>query len=126
MLRSFDERGHSYSGYSLILEGVTGREKREFAVGIGKATQAKFRLRVRDEVSGQGVPVADPRREPVELYRVNELRVIRRGGGEDWIPPPWYGTPSDLEVYRERGYGRLSARTCKSKCRSCIWGGGWR
>ena len=122
MVRSFDERGHSYLGYSLILEGVIGGEEREFTVGIGKAMQAKFRLRVGDEVSGRGVPVADPRREPVELYRVSKLRVVRRGEDKDWIPPPWYGVPPDLEVYRERGHRRLSARTYKSKCRSCIWG----
>ena len=122
MVRSFDERGHSYLGYSLIIEGVIGGEEREFTVGIGKATQAKFRLRVGDELMGRGVPVADPRREPVELYRVSKLRVLYRGGDEDWVPPPWHGVPPALEVYRQRGHRRLSARTYNSKCRSCIWG----
>lgn len=122
MLRSFDERGRSYLGYTLILEGVIGGEEREFTVGMGEATQRKFEFRVGDEVSGQGVPVADRRREPVELYRASRLKVLHRGEEEDGVPPPWHGVPPDLEVYRQRGCRRLSARTYGSKCRSCIWG----
>jgi hypothetical protein len=120
--RSFDERGHSYLGYCLALEGVIGGETREFSVGIGKATQAKHGFRVDDEVSGQGVAVADSRKEPVELYRASKLRVLRRGEAEDWVPPPWHGVPPALETYKGRGHRRLSARTYGSKCRTCIWG----
>jgi hypothetical protein len=122
LTRSFDERGHSYLGYCLFLEGVVGGEGREFSVGIGKVAQAKQAFRVGDEASGQGVPVADSRKEPVELYRASKLRVVRRAEGEDWVPPPWHGVPPDLETYRWRGHRRLSARTYSSRCRSCIWG----
>lgn len=122
LTRSFDERGHSYLGYNLLLEGVVGEESREFSVGIGKVAQSKHALRVGDEVSGAGVPVADRRRETVELYRASKLRVIRRFEVEDGTPPPWHGVPPELETYRWRGHRRLSARTYGSRCRSCIWG----
>ena len=120
-MRSFDERGHSYLGYSLVLEGVIGGEEREFSVGIGKAAQDKHAFRVSDEVSGRGIAVADSRKEPVEFYRASKLRVLQRVE-EDWVPPPWHGAPPDLQTYRWRGHRRLSARTYGSKCRSCIWG----
>jgi hypothetical protein len=121
LTRSFDERAHSYLGYSLILGGVIGGEEREFSVGIGKVAQDKHAFRVGDEVSGRGIAVADSRKEPVELYRASKLRVLWRVEG-DWTPPPWHGVPPDLETYRRRGHRRLSARTYDSRCRSCIWG----
>jgi hypothetical protein len=121
LTRSFDERGHSYLGYSLILEGVIGGERREFSVGVGKVAQAKHGFRVGDLVSGQGVAVADSRMQPVELYRASRLRVHERVEA-GWEPPPWRGVPPDLETYRWRGHRRLSARTYSVKCRTCIWG----
>lgn len=122
LTRSFDERGHSYLGYSLVLDGVIAGERREFSVGIGKAAQGKHAFRVGDEVSGRGVPVADDRREPVELYRASKLKVLERAERHDESPPPWHGVPPDLETYRWRGHRRLSARTYNTKCRSCVWG----
>ena len=48
LLRSFDERSHSYLGYSLLIEGrISGREA-QFRIGIGKAAQAKNQFRARD------------------------------------------------------------------------------
>jgi len=120
--RSFDERGHSYLGYCLVIEGLIDGETHQFSVGIGKAAQAKHRFQVGDEVSGQSVPVADPRKEPVEFYRASKLQVLEHGGGPAEEPPPWHGVPPDLETYRSRGHRRLSARTYASKCTSCIWG----
>jgi hypothetical protein len=78
LTRSFDERGHSYLGYCLYLEGIIGDESRPFSVGIGPATQQKHQFQVGDEVSGESVPVADKRREPVETYRARKLRVWQR------------------------------------------------
>ncbi len=121
LTRSFDERYHSYLGYSLILEGMIDGETREFSVGIGKSAQATHAFRVGDEVSGRGVAVADSRKEPVELYRASKLQVLHRAGDE-WVPPPWQGVPPDLETYRWRGHRRLSARTYSTRCRGCIWG----
>jgi hypothetical protein len=120
--RSFDERGHSYLGYCLVIEGLIDGETRQFSVGIGKAAQAKHRFQVGDEVSGQSVPVADPRKEPVEFYRASKLQVLERSSEPAGEPPPWHGVPPDLETYRWRGHRRLSARTYASKCTSCIWG----
>ena len=39
--RSFDQRGHSYLGYSLIIDGRIGDEQRQFSVGLGKAAYQK-------------------------------------------------------------------------------------
>lgn len=121
LTRSFDERYHTYLGYSLILVGVIDGEKREFSVGIGKAAQAKHAFGVGDEASGRGITVADSRKETVELYRASELKVLH-SADYDWIPPPWHGVPPELEMYRCRGHRRLSARTYDTRCRSCIWG----
>jgi hypothetical protein len=122
LLRSFDERGHSYLGYCLTLDGIIDDQTREFSIGIGKVAQQKHQFRVGDEISGNSVPVADARREPVEFYRTSKLRVLRRGSEEQEKPPPWHGVPPDLETYRWRGHRRLSARTYNSKCKNCIWG----
>ncbi|MFW6136094.1 MAG: hypothetical protein ACOC7N_04660 [Chloroflexota bacterium] len=120
--RSFDERYHTYLGFCLVLEGKVGGESRQFSVGLGKVTQEKYEFRVGDEVRGTSVPVADPRKEPVELYRASKLQVGERGAMKAESPPPWHGVPPDLETYRERGHRRLSARTYQAKCTTCIWG----
>ena len=122
LARSFDERYHSYSGYCLFLNGIVGGEEREFSVGIGKVAQAKHQLQVGDEVSGEAVPVADPRREPVEFYRASKLRLLVRATATDVTPPPWHDVPPDLETYRARGHRRLAARTFDTWCKSCLWG----
>ena len=122
LTRSFDERGHSYLGYCLVVEGVIGDEPGEFSIGIGKAVQQKHQFQVGDEVCGESVPVADPRREPVEHYRTSKLKVLRRNVAAGWNHPPWHGVPPDLETYRRRGHRRLSARTYSSRCTSCYWG----
>ncbi len=119
--RSFDERTHSYLGYSLVIEGIIGSEARVFSIGIGKVTQKKYQFHVGDRVSGLSVPVADARMEPVEFYRTSKLDLVQRDEA-NFDPPPWHGVPPDLETYRWRGHRRLSARTYKSKCANCIWG----
>ncbi len=62
------------------------------------------------------------RRRRADLYKVSRLRVIARGGEAVASPPPYVGVPPALEVYRERGHRRLSARTYATKCSTCIWG----
>jgi hypothetical protein len=140
--RSFDQRSHTYQGYTLIVDGeIDGEANRAvdgeaegaahgaaqgavegdidrgsdtategavggeadtaavgavddgadgvpgvFAVGIGKAAQAKHRFRAGDEASGEALPVPDPRREAVDYYKASRLRVTNRSqdaGAED-------------------------------------------
>lgn len=45
LMRSFDERSHSYLGYVLRVEGTIEDEPGEFLIAIGKALQAKHRFR---------------------------------------------------------------------------------
>ena len=122
LTRSFDERHHSYLGYVLFVRGTVAGEAREFSVGIGKSAEAKHGFRVRDEVSGEAVAVANPEMEPAEFYKASALRVLARGAEASVSPPPWLGAPPALETYRARGHRRLDARTYEAKCRACIWG----
>lgn len=122
LFRSFDERGHNYLGYCLLVKGVIGVESRVFSVGLGKVTQQRLQFQVGDVASGVSVPVADARREPVEYYRASKLKVLQRMVEPRPDPPPWHGIPPDLETYFWRGHRRLSARTYNSRCTTCIWG----
>jgi len=123
LTRSFDERSHTYLGYSLRIKGVIGSEEREFLIGIGKAAQAKYALRAGDVVSGESEAVADSRLEAVEFYKTSKLRLLNRAIREPGTPPPpWHGVPPELSVYRERGHRRLDAHTYQAKCTRCLWG----
>ena len=122
LLRSFDERSHSYLGYVLRVRGSMNDEQREFAVAVGKGAHEKHQFRIGDEVSGFCVPVADPRLETAEFYKASGLTIIVRGEESTGKPPPFPGIPPPLEEYRARGHRRLAARTYKSKCTTCIWG----
>jgi len=120
--RSFDQRSHTYLGYALRVCGNVGAEAREFLVGIEEGAHAKHPLRVGDTVSGEALPVGDPRLETVEFYKVSNLKVTVRAVQEEPPPPPWHGVPPPLSVYRERGHRRLAARTYEEKCKTCLWG----
>ena len=122
LTRSFDQRSHTYLGYTLKLRGRVGSEAREFLVGVGQVAHAKHHFQAGTLVSGEALPVADPRLETVDLYRVSKLKVGLPEGEEQQLPPPWRGVPPPLAVYRERGHRRLADRTFKSRCASCIWG----
>ena len=120
--RSFDQRSHSYLGYVLQVRGSLDGEAGEFVVAIGKAAQEKHGFRAGDQVEGKGVPVADTRLETADLYKAGALKVLARGPGPAGDPPPFFGSPPVLEVYRERGHRRLAARTFSTKCSTCVWG----
>ncbi len=122
LLRSFDQRSHSYLGYVLGVDGMIGNAEREFLVGIGKGAQAKHEFRVGDVVSGQCQPVEDERTETAEFYKVSKLKLLERGEEQEGQAAPWFGVPPDLQTYRARGHRRLDARTYKGECSSCIWG----
>jgi hypothetical protein len=53
------------------LKGTIGDEPGEFIIAIGKAAQAKHRFQAGMEVSGQAVPVPDPRLETAGFYKVS-------------------------------------------------------
>jgi len=122
LMRSFDERSHSYLGYVLGVRGVVGDDDREFLVAIGKAAQAKHGFRVGQRVRGESLPVADPRLETAEFYKTSGLRIVEEGPVSDADQPPWHGVPPTLEVCRERGHRRLDARTFTARCSTCMWG----
>jgi hypothetical protein len=122
LTRSFDQRSHTYLGYNLTIEGIVGGEDRTFTVGIGKGAQAKHQFRAGDIATGSSEMVQDLRSEVVEYYRTSELKMVANRTEPQDPPPPWQGTPPELEVYRQRGHRRLDPRVFESKCRVCIWG----
>lgn len=122
LTRSFDQREHSYLGYVLTLQGTIGSEQREFIVAIGEGAHAEHQFRVGDFVSGEGVPVAEPRTEIAELYKVSKVVLSERGSLARSEPPPWSGISPPLPTYRERGHRRLAAKTYAGACKGCIWG----
>jgi hypothetical protein len=74
--RSFDQRSHTYLGYALRVRGNIGSEVREFLVGVGEGAHAKHQFQVSDTVSGEALPVADPRLETVEVNPVLPLAPV--------------------------------------------------
>jgi hypothetical protein len=122
LTRSFDQRSHTYLGYSLKVRGRVGSEPREFLVGVGQGAHTRHHFRTGNAVSGDALPIADPRLETVEFYKVSKLKVGLPEPEDEITPPPWRGVPPPLEVYRERGHRRLAARTFQEKCWSCFWG----
>ncbi len=122
LTRSFDQRSHTYQGYVLSIVGTIGNEQRKFLVAVGKAAHEKHQFRRGDSVSGQGVLVADSRFEIADLYKISKLSVAARATNTPDHPPPWYGIPPPLTVYRERGHRRLAVRTYETACGGCIWG----
>jgi hypothetical protein len=123
LLRSFDERHHNYLGYALRVLGTIDGEHRQAWLGVGPAAHEKHRFEVGQEVRGRAQPVADPKAEPVDFYKVTGAAVEASVGSPVPAPPPWHGIAPRIEVYRERGHRRLAARTWASAaCSSCIWG----
>ena len=57
LTRSFDERYHTYLGYSLRIQGQIDGESGEFLIGIGKAAEAKHQFRAGVTIIGRSVPV---------------------------------------------------------------------
>lgn len=121
LLRSFDESSHTYLGYAIKLEGEMDSEDAIFSIGIGKAANAKHQFQVNDVISGECLPVPHPELEPVEFYKVSKMKLISRSPDQGSKSQPWELVPPELEVYRERGHRRLSARTYDAKCSSCMW-----
>jgi hypothetical protein len=122
LLRSFDQRSHVYQGYVVHLAGTIGGDERPFSVAIGEAAQTKHQLRAGDRLTGECLPVADPRTEIAEFYKVSKLKVVEREPRVPADAPPWLVIPVPLSTYRERDHRRLDARTYEHKCATCVWG----
>ncbi|NLG01019.1 MAG: hypothetical protein GX565_12835 [Lentisphaerae bacterium] len=122
LMRSFDERHHSYQGYVLCVDGTIGDDPGEFLIAVGKAAHEKHRFQEGMEVNGLAVPAPDPRLETAGFYKASSLKVLKDTEGKPSAGPPFLGVPPDLETYRSRGHRRLDARTYEAKCTSCIWG----
>ena len=121
LMRSFDERHHSYQGYVLRIDGTCGEQTGEFLIAVGKGAYEKHRFCVGMQLRGFCIPVDDPRLETAGFYKTNGIKVDREAEG-DLSAPPFHGVPPVLETYRSRGHRRLDARTYESGCLTCIWG----
>ena len=121
LLRSYDQRSHSYLGYNLRINGNIGQKEREFTIAVGKSAHAKYEFRTGDLIRGLCEPVPDERLEVAEFYKASKLEVIEQNDKSE-SAPPWLGVPPELAVYRQRGHRRLDARTYGAKCTACIWG----
>lgn len=122
LLRSFDQRSHSYLGYVLRIGGLAGGDAGEITVAIGKAAHGKHQFQIGDQVRGEAQPIPDPQRETASYYRCTRLKVLERRPDPGDDPPPWTGVAPALDVYRERGHRRLQAATYEKTCTTCIWG----
>jgi hypothetical protein len=125
--RSFDQRSHTYLGYSLTVRGNVGTEAREFLLGVGQGAHARHQFRAGDSVSGDALPVVDPRLETVEFYKIGDLKVRGREAEEEPLAPPWLGFHHRLRLTGNAVIGdlqheptRKSARAAfkDSRCRS--------
>ena len=121
MMRSYDERSHTYLGYVLIINWDVEGETREFIVAIGKAAQAKHGFQAGDQVEGISERVLDERLEVAKFYKTGKLKILKRHSGKFEKPPPWLGVVPDLNTYRQRGHRRLATRIYDLKCHSCMW-----
>ena len=122
LMRSFDERAHTYLGYNLTIEGEAGDYDQPFIIAIGKSAQAKYEFKAGDMVQGMGSPVISEKQEVADLYKVSKLKVLERSKDEEVSPPPFFGSPFPLDYYRARGHRRLDAKTYNKKCFVCVWG----
>ena len=56
LMRSFDQRQHSYQGYVLRVNGTCWDDTCEFQIAVGKAAHVKHRFRAGMEISSLAVP----------------------------------------------------------------------
>lgn len=123
LTRSFDERSHTYQGYVLKLDGRIGDEERVFLIAVGEGAHEKHQFQIGQEILGLGAPVADPRLEIAELYKVSKLKILNAAEvASSKQSSPWGDLCPKLPIYRERGHRRLAAKTYETKCSTCIWG----
>jgi hypothetical protein len=121
LMRSFDERHHSYQGYVLRIDGRCGDHTGEFLIAVGKGAHEKHRFCVGMDLSGFSIPVDDPRLEAAGFYKTSGIKICKEAESGTFGTPPFLGVPPGLETYRSRGHRRLDIRTYERKCTTCIW-----
>jgi len=122
LMRSFDQRHHSYQGYVLRINGRCGDHTGEFLIAVGKGAHEKHRFCVGMDLSGFSIPVDDPRLEAAGFYKTSGIKICKEAETGTSGTPPFQGVPPGLEIYRSRGHRRLDTRTYEKKCTTCIWG----
>ncbi len=122
LLRSFDQREHSYLGYNLQIEGQCCGQTGEFVVAVGPGAHEKHKFQAGLRLSGLSTPIQDSTMEMAGYYKTSGIKILEKPS--DNVPggPPFLGIPPSLETYRTRGHLRLDSRTYDSKCTTCIWG----
>jgi hypothetical protein len=122
LLRSFDQREHSYLGYNLWIMGENGGNAGEFIVAVGPGAHEKHKFQAGVQLGGVSESVLDTRMEMAGYYKTSGIKILENP--PDSIPdgPPFLGIPPGLDTYRKRGHLRLDSRTYDSKCMTCIWG----
>ena len=113
LTRSFDQRSHTYLGYALLIRGSVGQETREFLLGVGQGTHAKHRFQLGNVLSGDALPVPDPRLETVEFYQVTGLKVA---------PPQTLQAPPPPMARGGAAARSLSPTRTSASCRANLCG----
>ncbi len=103
LLRSFDQRSHSYLGYILHLNGFLGGVPQEFLVAIGKAAEENLQFRSGDMALGESHPVQDNRTEVAKFYKTSKLTLLERSVAE-----PALTAVSDTDHQHRRPYFQQS------------------
>ena len=103
LVRSFDERHHSYLGYVLRINGICGDENDEFLIAIGNVALEKHGFQRSMELRGLSMSVPDLRLETVGFYKTSGFKIMKDAESEPSAGPPFHGVPPDLETYRSRG-----------------------
>lgn len=111
LLRSFDERHHSYQGYALRIDGTYGDQTGEFLIAVGKGMHQRYRFFAGMQLRGFSILVDNPRLETAGFYKTSGIKIDRGVGDDSFLRPPFRGVPPDLETCRSRGHRRLDAKT---------------
>ena len=125
LLRSFDQRQHSYQGYVLRVRGTLEDRVGEFLIAVGQAAHEKHGFQAGMELSGQSVPVGDARMETAEFYKTSGLKVRKNTADEPRGGPPFLGVPPDLTTYpwaRASSLGRSGISTPRARPASGVAG----
>jgi hypothetical protein len=79
LIRSFDERSHSYLGYVLRIDGTCGGQADEFLIAVGEAAHEKHQFQ-------EG-------KETAAFYKTSWLKVLKDAEGDTPAGPPFHGVP---------------------------------